>query len=205
MQKYIITIGRELGSGGKLIGRQLSQRLTIPCYDKELIQLASRESGLGKEFFEKFDEKSSYSFFGKYFGFRSGFMGYDEVNYLCNETLFKIQSDVIRNLAEKESGIFIGRCADYILRDFPNCLKIFISADKKDRIRRIVQDEKLTEKEAQIRIEQCDKKRPIYYNYFSNKIWGMASSYDLCFNSSFLSIEEIVGLIEEQVKRKFLN
>jgi len=205
MDKYIITIGRQLGSGGRLIGQQLAQRLNIPCYDKELIQLASRESGLGKEFFEKFDEKSSYSFWGKYFGFRSGFMGHHETNYLCNETLFKIKSDVIRNLAEKESGIFIGRCADYILRDFPNCLKIFICADKKDRISRIVNEEKLTEKEAQIRIEQCDKKRAAYYNYYSNKTWGMASSYDFCFNSSFLSIDEIVELIEEQVKIKFLN
>ena len=204
MEKYFITIGRQLGSGGKLIGNELSKRLNIPCYDKELIQLASRESGLGKEFFEKFDEKDSYSFWGKYFGVRSGFMGYNEVNYLCNETLFKIQSDVIRKLAEKESGIFIGRCADYILRDFPNCLKIFISADMKDRICRVMQDDKLTEKEAQARVEQTDKKRSAYYNYYSNKIWGMATSYDLCLNSSFLSIEAIVTLIEEQVKKKFL-
>ena len=204
MEKYVITIGRQLGSGGKSIGQQLSQRLNIPCYDKELIQLASRESGLGKEFFENFDEKNSFSFFGKYFGFRSGFMGNNEVNYLCNETLFKIQSDVIRDLAEKESCIFIGRCADYILRDKPNCLNIFIGADMKDRILRIKQSENITEKEAQERIRQCDKKRPAYYNYYSNKEWGKATSYDLCFNSSFLSIEEIVELIEEQVKRKFL-
>jgi cytidylate kinase len=205
MEKYIITIGRQLGSGGKLIGLQLSQQLNIPCYDKELIQLASRESDLGKEFFENFDEKSSYSFWGKYFGFRSGYMGYNEINYLCNETLFKIQSDVIRDLAEKESAIFIGRCADYILRDYPNCLKIFISADKKDRIQRIMQVEKWSEKEAQTHIEQSDKKRSAYYNYYSNKVWGMASSYDFCFNSSFLSIEEIVTLIEEHVKKKFLK
>ena len=205
MKKYFITIGRQLGSGGKRIGSQLSERLGIPCYDKELIQLASQESGLGREFFEKIDEKSSFSFLGKYFGFRSGFMGYEETNYLCNETLFKIQSDIIRELAEKESGIFIGRCADYILRDFPDCMKVFITADRKDRIRQIMQDEELTEKEAQIRIEQCDKKRSSYYNYYSNKVWGMASSYDLCFNSSFLSIDEITGLIEEQVKRKFIK
>lgn len=205
MNNYFITVGRQLGSGGKLIGLQLSQRLNIPCYDKELIQIASRESGLGKEFFEKFDEKDSYSVFGKYFGFRSGFMGINEINYLCNETLFKIQSDVIRDLAEKESCIFIGRCADYILRDFPNCFKIFISANSKDRIQRIMQNEKLTEKEARTRIEQSDKKRSAYYNYYSNKEWGVAKSYDLCFNSSFFDIDEIVELVEEQVKRKFLK
>jgi len=205
MEKYVITIGRQLGSGGKSIGLQLSQRLNIPCYDKELIQIASRESGLGGEFFEKIDEKSSFSFFGKYFGFRSGFMGYNESNYLCNETLFKIQSDVIRDLAEKESCIFIGRCADYILRDNSNCLKIFVSASIKDRVDRLMQYEQLTEKEALIHIEKNDKKRSAYYNFYSNKVWGMASSYDLCFNSSLLSIEEIVELIEEQVKRKFIK
>jgi len=205
MKKYSITIGRQLGSGGKSVGLELSQRLNIPCYDKELIELASRESGLGSEFFEKFDEKSSFSFFGKYFGFRSGFMGYNENNYLSNETLFKIQSDIIRDIAEKESCIFIGRCADYILRDNPNCLKIFVSATLKDRIHRIIQKDNLTEKEAQLHIEQCDKKRAAYYNYYSNKEWGMATSYDLCFNSSFLSIEEIVELIEKQIKIKFLK
>ena len=205
MRRYVITIGRQLGSGGKSIGLQLSQRLGISCYDKELIKLASRESGLGKEFFEEIDEKSSFSFFGKYFGLRSGFMGYGEVNYLCNETLFKIQSDVIRNLAEKESCIFIGRCADYILRDLPNCMNIFVSASSNDRIKRLTQNEKFSEKEAQELIEQNDRKRSSYYNFYSNKEWGMATSYDLCFNSSFLSIEEIVELIEEQVNRKFLN
>jgi len=205
MEKYIITIGRQLGSGGKTTGLQLSQRLNIPCYDKELIQLASRESGLGREFFEKIDEKSRFSFFGKYFGISSGFMGYNEINYLCNETLFKIQSDVIRNLAEKESCIFIGRCADYILRDFPNCMKIFVSASTKDRIHRLMQNDNLTEKDAQILIEQSDKKRSAYYNFYSNKEWGVAASYDLCFNSSFLSIEEIVEFVEEQVNSKFLK
>jgi cytidylate kinase len=203
MKKYIITIGRQLGSGGMRIGKLLSKQLSIPFYDKELIQFASRESGLGKEFFEKIDETDSYSFLGKYFGSRAGFMGYNELNYLCNETLFKIQSDVIRRLAEKESCIFIGRCADYILRNFSNCLKIFVCADTKDRILRVAEDGQLTEREAVQRIEKIDKRRSAYYNYYSDKVWGMANSYDLCFNSSFLNIDEIVGLIEEQVRKKF--
>jgi len=204
MENYTITIGRQLGSGGKRIGKLLAQRLNIPCYDKELLHMASLESGLGKDVFEDFDEKSSYSAFGKYFGYRSGFMGYNEINYLCNETLFKIQSDVIRKLAEKESCIFIGRCADYILRDVPKCLKIFVCADMTDRINRIAEDEKLTKKEAQARIAENDKKRPSYYSYYSNKVWGMAASYDLCISSSYMSLEEIADLIVEQVKMKFL-
>jgi cytidylate kinase len=198
-ENYIITIGRQLGSGGKRVGELLSQKLDIPCYDKQLIQLASRKSGLGKEFFEKMDEKSSHSFLGNYFGFRSGFMGPSETNYLCNETLFKIQSDVISGLAEKESCIFVGRCADYILRKHPRCLRIFINADINDRIQRVRQDNSITEKEAGELIEQTDKKRANYYNFYSNKIWGMATSYDLCINSSVFGIEKIVSLIEEYV------
>jgi cytidylate kinase len=199
-QNYAITIGRQLGSGGKRIGELLSRRLGISCYDKELILLASRESGLGKEFFEKADEKSSYSFFSNFYGFRSGYMGNNTGNYLCNETLFKIQSDVVRELAEKESCIFVGRCADYILRNHPHCLKVFISADMKDRVERVIREEKITEKEAKNFIEQIDKKRAGYYNYYSNKVWGMATSYDLCVNSSVFSIEEICSILEEYVK-----
>jgi hypothetical protein len=201
MENYAITIGRQLGSGGKLTGELLSQRLAIPCYDKELIQIASMESGLGKEFFEKADEKNSISVLGNYISLRLGFMGNTEINYLSNETLFKIQSDVIRNLADKESCIFVGRCADYILRNHAHCLKIFICADTPDRIQRICGNRSIPEKEAKTLIEQNDKKRASYYNYFSNKTWGAAISYDACFNSSVLGIENIVGVVEDLVKK----
>ncbi|MDR0541519.1 MAG: cytidylate kinase-like family protein [Dysgonamonadaceae bacterium] len=200
---YIITIGRQLGGGGKQISEALSQRLGIPCYDKELIQIASRESGLGKEFFENFDEKSSHRFFGTYFGFRSGFMG--DSNYLGNETLFKIQSDVIKELAEKESCIFVGRCADYILRNHPQCFNVFICARKQDRIERISAAQNISQREAAVLIEQTDKKRTDYYNYYSNKVWGMATSYDLCVNSSVFSMDAIIAMIEEYVLSRYYN
>jgi len=203
-KKYVITIGRQLGSGGKLTGELLSKKLSIPCYDKELIQLASKESGLGKEFFEKADEKSRIPIFGNYIGFRSGFTGNAEMNYLSNETLFKIQSDVIQNLAEKESCIFVGRCADYILRNHKRCLKIFISADMPDRIQRVCNNNSISEKEAKVLIEQTDKKRASYYNYFSNKVWGMAASYDICINSSVYGIDNIVDFVEDYVRHRFL-
>ena len=199
--KYVITIGRQLGSGGKRVGELLSNQLGIYCYDKELIQLASRESGLGKEFFEQMDEKSSRSFFGGLFGTRSGFMGDNSGNYLCNETLFKIQSDIIKDLAEKESCIFVGRCADYILRDHPRLIQIFITANLEDRIHRISQDCAINEKEARNRIEQTDKKRAAYYNYYSNKTWGMSMSYDLCINSSVLGVEETAAFILQYINK----
>ena len=197
---YVITIGRQLGSGGKRLGEILSQRLEIPCYDKELIQLASRESGLGKEFFEKADEKNSRCLLGSYFGFRSVYVGDNSNNYLSNEALFKIQSDVIRSLAEKDSCIFVGRCADYILRNHPNCFRVFIYANHEDRILRLMDNLQLSEKEAKTLIEQTDRKRSEYYNYFSNKTWGMAASYDLCINSSLFDLEKIASIIEDYTK-----
>lgn len=194
-KNLIITIGRQLGSGGKLVGELLSQKLGIPCYDKELIFLASKESGVGKEFFEQMDEKSRFSFFSNIYGFRSGYMGIGAGNYLANESLFQIQSDVIRELAERESCIFVGRCADYILRDNPGLTSIFISANIEDRIAQIASSQNISPKEAQVLIEQTDKKRAGYYNYYSNKTWGMATSYDLCINSSLLGIEKTADLI----------
>jgi len=188
----IITIGRQLGSGGKEAGRLLSEQLGIKYYDKELILLASQQSGVGKEFFEQADEKTKHGILSGYFGFRSGLMTSMPSGYmkLSNETLFKIQSDVIRDIAEKESCIFVGRCADYILRDYPNLTSVFICANLQDRVKQISGDQSLTQKEATSLIEQTDKKRAGYYNYFSDKTWGMASSYDLCVNSSVYGIKE---------------
>ena len=205
VQPYAITIGRQLGSGGKQIGERLSQRLGIPCYDKELIHLASQESGLGKEFFEKADETSSRSFFGSYFGFRSGYMGDCSGNYLCNETLFKIQSDVIKQLAEKSSCIFVGRCADYILRNHPRCFNVFVCADQEYRIQQLCLEQSLSEKDVIALIEQTDKKRAGYYNYYSNKTWGMATSYDLCVNSAVFGIERIISILQEYVVTNYVG
>lgn len=200
--KFVITIGRQLGSGGKKLGEILSQKLNIPCYDKELILMASRKSGLGAEFFEQADEKSRFSLFCGLFGFRSGYIGDNSNNYLCNERLFEIQSDVIKQLAEKESCIFVGRCADYILRNNPRCINIFIHADLDDRVQTLMNNNNRTRKEALNLIEQTDKKRAGYYNYYSNKTWGMAMSYDLCINSSLLGIEETALFVQKFVEKR---
>ncbi|MDR1763396.1 MAG: cytidylate kinase-like family protein [Dysgonamonadaceae bacterium] len=204
MKNYVITIGRQLGSGGKAVGEKLANELGISCYDKELLLLASQESGLCTECFEASDEKNAKSWFGSYFGFRSGFMGFNTGNYLRSETFFKIQSDIILDLAEKSSCIFVGRCADYILRKHPRRLSIFISASDKDRIARLVRNNGISEKEAKAQIEQADRTRASYYNYYSAKVWGMAASYDICFNSSLFDEDEITAYIRDYVKKKFL-
>ena len=202
-ETFVINIGRQLGSGGRQIGEKLSAGFGIGFYDKELIQLASKESGLGKEFFEKADEKSSFSFIGGLLGLRTNINNEVYVNnYLCNETFFKIQSDVIRELAGKESCVFVGRCADYILRDNPRCINVFITADTEDRIKRVAQTYQLSLDKAQELIVKTDKKRAEYYNYYSNKVWGAAGSYHLCINSSVLGMDQTVTFITQFIKQR---
>jgi len=202
-ETFVINIGRQLGSGGRQIGEKLSAEFGIGFYDKELIQLASKESGLGKEFFEKADEKSSFSFIGGLLGLRTNINNEVYVNnYLCNETFFKIQSDVIRELAQKDSCVFVGRCADYILRDNPRCINVFITADTDDRIKRVAQTYQLSLDKAQELIVKTDKKRAEYYNYYSNKVWGAAGSYHLCINSSVLGMDQSVAFITQFIKQR---
>jgi hypothetical protein len=204
MEKFVINIGRQLGSGGREIGEKLSSQLGIAFYDKELIHIASKESGLGKEFFEQADEKTGHSIIGGLFGLRSSFA--DEMfsnNFLSNEILFKIQSDVIREIAEQKSALFVGRCADYVLKDHPRSLNLFFSADMVDRIKRISETNQLSESKAIDFIEKMDKKRANYYNYYSNKVWGAAGSYHLCINSSVLGIDQTVTFIRGFAEKRF--
>ncbi|MCG6187147.1 cytidylate kinase-like family protein [Maribellus maritimus] len=202
--KFYINIGRQIGSGGLEIGKKLATKLNISFYDNELLQIAARESGLGKEFFEQADEKDSHSIFGGLFGMRSSLMDQIYTGYfLSNENLFQIQSDVIRKLADEKSCLFVGRCADYILKEYPRCLNIFISAEKNDRIKRIAKIQNLSEEKACIFVEKIDKKRANYYNYYSNKIWGATNSYHLCINSSVLGIDETVNIIHSFAEKKF--
>jgi len=201
--KFVINVGRQLGSGGRQIGEKLASQFGIAFYDKELINLASKHSGLGKEFFENADEKKSHSLIGGLLGLRTSISNEVYVNnYLSNETFFKIQSDIIRELAAEKSCVFVGRCADYILRDHPRSINIFITADAEDRVKRVALDKKITLEKAHEVIEKTDKKRSEYYNYFSNKVWGAAASYHLCINSSVLGIDETVAFISRFIEQK---
>lgn len=203
-EKFSITIGRQLGSGGHQIGEKIASQLGISFYDKKLIQIASRKSGLGKEFFEQADEKTSHSFLGGRLAILGSLGGENYLgNYLSNERLFKIQSEVIEKLAEEKSAVFIGRCADYVLKNTPCCVNIFVCADTNDRIKYISKNQNITEKIAKEIIEKTDKKRAEYYNYFSDKIWGKAESYHLCVNSSVLGIDNSVNIINQFIKQKF--
>lgn len=204
-EHYVINLGRQLGSGGKEIGEKLAKELGIAFYDKELINLASDESGLCKEFFEKADEKASQSLLGGLFGARFPFItegAYPYNSYLSNDSLFKIQSDVIRHLAEEKSCLFVGRCADYILRDHPRCVNVFISAAPEARIKRLMETLNVDTEEAEELMEKADKKRSSYYNYYSYKTWGAAATYHLCIDSSVLGIDGTVAFVKNFIKLK---
>ncbi|MDR2809740.1 MAG: cytidylate kinase-like family protein [Tannerellaceae bacterium] len=204
MKRIILTIGRQFGSGGRIIGMKLSEALNISFYDKELITLAAHESGLCREVFEKADEKTSA---GLSHAFSLG-MPYPGGVYtpyadiLSNEGLFKIQSDVIRSLAETESCVIVGRCADYILRDNPACISFFIHDKLPNRIRRIAERLPCSAEQSKELIMKTDKSRAAYYDYYTNKTWGMSSSYSFSIDASVLGIEETVCFMKNFIERK---
>ncbi|MBR1541319.1 MAG: cytidylate kinase-like family protein [Bacteroidaceae bacterium] len=205
MEKFVINVGRQLGSGGREVSAELAKRLDISYFDKELLNVASEESGLCKEFFEKADEKASQPLTGGLFGLRFPFSGNSTVNtmnYLSNDALFQIQSDAIRKLAEEKSCLFIGRCADYVLRDNPRCVNIFISASLPFRIERIARLDGISAAKAEEKINHVEKRRAEYYNYYSNKRWGAAESYHLCIDSSVLGIAKTTDFIEQFIRAK---
>ena len=202
----IINIGRQLGSGGRSIADILARHYGITAYDRKLIELAAQESGLCKEVFENADEKKWHGFFHAIFSNRSAANAFgSNENYLSNDALFKVQSDIIRDLAEKESCIFIGRCADYILRDHPCRINLFFTADLDDRIARMAKEKHITAEQAAELIEKTDRRRADYYNYYSGKTWGAAESYDLCINTSHLGHEATAKMLIEYIDKRVKN
>lgn len=198
--KYVINIGRQFGSGGYTIALHLAGRLGIKFFDKELLALAAKESGFQESLFEKKDEKKSLFDFicSVHTVFDGGHAVYG--NCLSDESLFKIQSDVIVDQAAKQSCLFVGRCADYILRDNPRCVNVFISADPEDRVKRICERLGIDEAAAHKAIEKADEQRSSYYNYYSCNTWGAAATYHLCINSSKMGLEKTEDIIIEFVK-----
>lgn len=197
---FIINIGRQLGSGGRSIAAILAKHYGITAYDRNLIELAAKESGLSQEFFENADEKKSHGFFHSLFSARAATnaLGGGD-SYLSNDALFKVQSDIIRDLAERESCIFVGRCADYILREHPRCINLFFTANLEDRIARMANEKGITPEQAEELIEKTDRRRADYYNFYSGKTWGAAESYDLCINTSHLGHEATAKMLIEYI------
>ncbi len=192
----VITIGRQYGSGGRDIGRLVAEKLGISFYDKELINIAAKESGINKEILQDYDEKPTNSFLyslslGAY-SYGNSFTGMPEMPIV--DKVFSVQCEVIKEMAEKEPCVIVGRCADSILRDHKNLLSVFVHADFDYRIRRVSEYEHISHDEAAVTIRRTDKKRASYHNYFSDNKWGVATSYDLCVNGA-LGIEKVAEAI----------
>lgn len=202
MQKIIINIGRQLGSGGREIAARLAENLGCKFYDRELLNLAAKESGFCEKFFEQNDENRGFlrSLFHLHIPHISDVNFYS--NNLSQENLFKFQSDAIRHAAEEGSCVFVGRCADYVLRDHNDVVNVFITADLDSRIRRICDRNGCDEDTARRLIEKGDRSRADYYNYYTGKTWGHGASYDLCINSSLLGPERTEEFIREFVKKR---
>jgi cytidylate kinase len=196
MNKFVITISRQYGSGGILIAEQLSKCLNIKYYDKNLLLIAAKKSGLKEEILEQFDEKKRLFFSENLTEFYNNIK-----NLVSNDTIFQIQSDIIKTLARKDSAIFVGRCADYVLRDMRNCVNIFIYANLQDRIKRISEKSNISKDEALKQINIIDEERSKYYNYYTGKVWKNIDSYDLSINSSILGINDTADIIASFVKK----
>ena len=202
----IITIGRQFGSGGREIGYMVADKLGIKLYDKEMLQRAAQDSGICEELFESHDEKPSNSFLYSLVmdTYSMGYSGSTYNDMPINHKIFLAQCDAIKKIANEGPCILVGRCADYALEGYPNLLSVFIHADLDARIKRIAKKYDLTDAKAKDLIIKTNKKRASYYNYYTDKRWGDADSYDVCLDSSVLGLEgtaeAIIKLIEVKEK-----
>ena len=200
----VITIGRQFGSAGREIGQKVAAYFGIKCYDKELLSRAAKESGFCEEMLENHDERPTSSFLYNLVMDTYSF-GYNASHFVdmpISHKVFLAQFDAIKKIASEGPCIIVGRCADYALEDNPELLSVFIHADMDARIRRIARDFDLTDAKAKDMIRKTDKQRSSYYNYYTNKRWGDANSYQFCLDSSKLGIEGTVEAILKLIEIK---
>lgn len=203
MNNYVITIARTCGSGGSYVGEELEKKLGIKLYGQDILQLASEDSGISIDLFARSDEElqSNPLFkFTKYI-YDGKLIPPSSHDFTSQENLFNYQAKVLRELAEKESFIVIGRCADFVLKD-KNIIRVFICADKKDRINTEANRLSISAKEAEARIDKVDKKRTNHYNYFTGSNRDDMTNYDLCLNTSTMSYEKCAEMIIEYINKK---
>ena len=200
--KTVITIGRQFGSAGREIGEKLAAELGIKCYDKELLARAAKESGLCKEVFENHDEKPTSSFLYNLVMDTYSF-GYNSSTYVdmpVSHKVFLAQFDTIKKLADEGPCIIVGRCADYALANYKNCIHIFIHGEMETRVKRVAEKYQLTPEKAKDMIIKKDKQRSSYYNYYSSKKWSHSDTYDLTVDSGILGIDGTVQLLKQFIE-----
>lgn len=194
----IISIGRQHGSGGREIARLLAQELGIKCYDKEIVDEAAKHSDFSRDLINAYDEKRMSAFM-----LHTGGYGLNE-NFRLNMQVVSAQFDAIREIASKGDCIFVGRCADYILRDRRDLVSVFILGDMDERLKCLERRQGLDVAAARKKIKEVDKDRSSFYKYYSDQVWGDAQNYDLCINSSRLGVEGTVKVIMDYIKTRGL-
>ena len=204
MKNFVVTIGREFGSGGREIGESLAEKLGFTFYSERLATKASEATGIDEEFFRKVDEKQKKSFW--YMFAMSNLLSDDLDTALgllpTNEKLFIEQTKVIEDLADKEDCVIVGRCSNYILKENPNTLHVFIYSNMHSKIRRIMEKQNMTEAQAKKHISKIEKERKDYYNYYTECKWGDKADYDICLDSSAFSKEEIVDILYTIIQKR---
>ena len=203
MKHIIINVGRQVGAGGQEIGRMLAQDFEAKFYDRELLNLAAKESGFSEKIFKQNDEKKG--FLRGLFNIQAPHMigGSLYGSNFSQDSLFQFQSDAIRKAASEGSCVFLGRCADYILRDFDNVVNVFITASIDFRVELVSKVKDLDAEHARRLIEQVESRREQYYNYYTGKKWGAAESYDLCVDASLLGLEDTEKIIADFIRKRF--
>lgn len=201
--KIIINVGRQIGSGGRVIAKMLADEFGCKFYDKELLNLAAKESGFSEKFFEQNDEQKG--FIKSLFHVHVPLMG--EHNYyksnFSQDSLYQFQSDAIRKAADEGSCVFVGRTADYVLRNYKNTISVFITANIDQRIQRVCKRHGFDRATARKYIHRQEDDRASYYNYYTGKKWGHSESYDLCVNSSLLGLDETEKFIAAFIRKRF--
>ena len=203
MDNFVITIGRESGTGGREIGMKLAEKLGVKCYDKELITRAAQESGLAEEIIDTHDEKPNKSFLYSLvmdsydMGFGSGY-----TDIPLSHKVFLAQLDAIKKIADEESCVIVGRCADYALEGRKNLIRVFITGEEAHKIERLEGTYNLNAEDAKALMKKKDKERSSYYNYYSSKEWGRADSYDLCISSTLLGVDGCVECLYAIIKHQ---
>lgn len=194
---FVICIGRQLGSGGRQIGRTLAQQFGIAYYDNEILSLAAKHSGMSRDVFQRTDEHRG--FLRSVLGSFTPVMGDSEFygNQMSVANLFNLQSAAIRRAAQEHSCVFIGRAADYVLRTHPRCISVFVSANRQDRIHRVMEGQNVGQHAAIRMIDAGDRQRADFYNFYAMGTWGAADTYNLLVNSSTLGIEQTVDVIRD--------
>ena len=204
MDHYVITIARGYGSGGKTIGKMLSEKLDIPFYDRELLRMASDDSGIHERLFGQADERVKPGLrkpFGKVY--KGELLPPESDDFVSDDNLFNYQAKIIKESADTRSCVIVGRCADFILQDRPNVVKLFVHAPFESCVKTVMDMYALPQKEAEKKIQDTDRHRSAYYKYYTRRNWDNAQNYDLCLNSAELGFDKCVEIVEAYMNIRF--